>query len=132
MWTIDRRCIRGKTERLPLPPFFTHANIWLCRQPPEYTLLLMSEPLVTRTVTIVNAQGLHARPADMVARLARRYQARIEIVKGNERVDGKSVLGLLTLGAYQGVELTICACGEDAEDAVDALVDLIERKFEEE
>ena len=89
----------------------------------------MSEPKASRVVTIANAQGLHARPADMVARLANQYRARIEVVKGNERVDAKSVLGLLTLGAYQGVQLTICACGDDAEDALAALVDLFEREL---
>jgi phosphocarrier protein NPr/phosphocarrier protein len=89
----------------------------------------MPEPLTTRVVTVLNAQGLHARPADMVARLARRYRSQIEIVKGNERVDAKSVLGLLTLGAYQGVQLTLCAQGDDAEEALDALVDLFEREL---
>jgi phosphocarrier protein len=78
-------------------------------------------------VVVANAQGLHARPADMVARRASLYRARIEIIKGNERVDAKSVLGLLTLGAYQGVELTIQACGEDAVEAIEALAELFER-----
>ncbi len=89
----------------------------------------MPEPLTTRVVTVLNAQGLHARPADMVARLARRYRSQIEIVKGNERVDAKSVLGLLTLGAYQGIQLTLYAQGDDAEEALDALVDLFEREL---
>jgi phosphocarrier protein NPr/phosphocarrier protein len=89
----------------------------------------MPEPTATRVVTVVNAQGLHARPADMVARLANHFSARIEIVKDNERVDAKSVLGLLTLGAYQGVQLTIIACGDDAQEAIEALVDLFEREL---
>jgi phosphotransferase system HPr (HPr) family protein len=89
----------------------------------------MTEPTATRVVIVANAQGLHARPADMVARRASRFRARIEIVKENERVDAKSVLGLLTLGAYQGVELTICACGEDAEEAIEALAELFEREL---
>jgi phosphotransferase system HPr (HPr) family protein len=89
----------------------------------------MSEPVSTRVVVVANAQGLHARPADMVARRASRFRARIEIVKGNERVDAKSVLGLLTLGAYQGIELTIHARGEDAEEAIEALAELFEREL---
>jgi phosphotransferase system HPr (HPr) family protein len=87
----------------------------------------MTEPTATRVVVVANAQGLHARPADMVARRASRFRARIEVVKGNERVDAKSVLGLLTLGAYKGIELTIHACGEDAEEAIQALAELFER-----
>jgi phosphotransferase system HPr (HPr) family protein len=89
----------------------------------------MTEPTATRIVVVANAQGLHARPADLVARRANRFRARIEIVKGNERVDAKSVLGLLTLGAYKGVELTIHACGEDAEEAIETLVELFEREL---
>jgi phosphocarrier protein NPr/phosphocarrier protein len=89
----------------------------------------MPNPTATRVVTVVNAQGLHARPADMVARRASTFRARIEIIKGNERVDAKSVLGLLTLGAYQGVELTLCAVGEDADEAIEALVELFEREL---
>jgi phosphotransferase system HPr (HPr) family protein len=89
----------------------------------------MTEPTATRVVIVANAQGLHARPADMVARRASRFRARIEVVKGNERVDAKSVLGLLTLGAYQGVELIIQACGEDADEAIQALAELFEREL---
>ncbi len=89
----------------------------------------MVERNATRVVTVANAQGLHARPADLVARTASRYRSRIEIIKGGERVDAKSVLGLLTLGAYRGVELTIYANGDDAEDALDALVDLFEHEL---
>jgi phosphocarrier protein HPr len=89
----------------------------------------MTEPTATQVVVVANAQGLHARPADLVARRASRFRARIEIVKGNERVDAKSVLGLLTLGAYQGVELTIHACGEDALEAIEALTELFEREL---
>ena len=91
----------------------------------------MTEPTATRVVIVANAQGLHARPADLVARRASSFRARIEVVKGNERVDAKSVLGLLTLGAHQGVELLIQACGEDAEDAIAALVELFERDLPE-
>lgn len=89
----------------------------------------MPEFTATRVVTVANAQGLHARPADLVARLANRYRSRIEIVKGNERVDAKSVLGLLTLGAYQGIELTLFASGDDAEEAIQALVEMFEHEL---
>lgn len=89
----------------------------------------MSEFTVTRVVTVANAQGLHARPADLFVRLASRFRARVEVIKGADRVDGKSVLGILTLGAQKGCQLTLEAHGEDAELALDALADLIEREL---
>ena len=89
----------------------------------------MSDPSAIRVVTVVNTQGLHARPADLFARQANRFQSRIEIIKENECVDGKSVLGILTLGAQRGVQLTLQAYGEDAEEAVEALARLIEHEL---
>lgn len=91
----------------------------------------MSERSATRVVTVANTQGLHARPADLFARLANQFQSRIEVVKCNECVDGKSVLGILTLGAQQGASLTLQAFGEDAEEAVEALARLIEHELAE-
>ena len=91
----------------------------------------MSELRASRTVTIANPQGLHARPADQFARLASRFQCKIELIKGGERVDGKSVLNILTLAAVQGTQLTLEAVGEDALEAVDALGALVDNRFEE-
>jgi len=84
-----------------------------------------------RRVSIVNPQGLHARPADMFVRLANRFSSDVQVVKGNERVDGKSILSILTLAAVQGTELTIAARGSDAQAATDALADLIVTGFDE-
>ena len=91
----------------------------------------MTEPRASRTVVVRNPQGLHARPADRFARLAGRFDATIELVKGGERVDGKSVLNILTLAAVQGTSLGLEAEGHDAEEATQALAELVEKNFEE-
>ena len=91
----------------------------------------MSEQKAQRTVTVTNPQGLHARPADMFVKLANRYQSKIEIIKDSERVDGKSILALLTLAAGEGTKLSIEATGSDAEQALDALVELVAQNFAE-
>jgi phosphotransferase system HPr (HPr) family protein len=75
---------------------------------------------------VANPQGLHARPADLFAKLARRFGSTIEVVKDGKRVDGKSILDVLTLAADKGTMLTIVARGDDADEAVEALVRLVE------
>ncbi len=89
----------------------------------------MQTPRETRVIVIRNSQGLHARPADMFARLARQFQSRIELVREGRRVDASSIMDLLTLGAAQGTELTLEAEGPDAEEAVEALTKLVESGF---
>ncbi|HJQ81244.1 MAG TPA: HPr family phosphocarrier protein [Lacipirellulaceae bacterium] len=89
----------------------------------------MQTPRVTRAIVIRNAQGLHARPADMFARLARQFQSRIELVREGRRVEASSIMDLLTLGAAQGTELILEAEGVDANEAVEALVKLVESGF---
>jgi phosphocarrier protein HPr len=91
----------------------------------------MSELIARRNVVVTNPQGLHVRPADLFVKLARRYDARIEVIKDSERVDGKSILAMLTLAAVENTELVIEATGEDAEQAVAALADLFARNFAE-
>lgn len=84
---------------------------------------------LSRRVVITNRQGLHARPADMFVRAASRFQARIEVIKDGNRVDGKSILGVLTLVAEEGSELQIEASGPDAQAALKALSQLVESNF---
>lgn len=81
----------------------------------------------SKTVVIKNPQGLHARPASLFVNLAQRFHATIEVVKEENIVDGKSILSILTLAATMGTELTIRAEGEDAQSALDALVELIDQ-----
>jgi phosphotransferase system HPr (HPr) family protein len=93
---------------------------------------VMSTSPVTRAVVIVNAEGLHARPADMLARAALKYRSKIEVLCRSERVDAKSTLNLLILGATQGTEITLVAEGDDAEVAIEALAQLVTGGFVEE
>lgn len=90
----------------------------------------MSTNSITRAIIIQNPQGMHARPAELFARMAMQFDAQIELVNGSQRVDAKSILHLLTLGARQGTELVVEAVGDDAQQAVDALVNLVENHFE--
>jgi len=78
---------------------------------------------------IQNEQGLHARPAEMVVRLAQKFESKIDICREDYRVDARSIMDLLTLGAAKGTELTFEADGRDAQEAVDALAKLIENGF---
>lgn len=91
----------------------------------------MSDNFVAQQVIVRNAQGLHARPAHAFVMLAKQYAAEIEVEKDGERVDGKSILSILTLVAVQGTRLVIRAAGEDASEAVAALAQLFERNFDE-
>ena len=87
----------------------------------------MSEVVASRQITVVNPQGLHARPADLCARLASRFVATIWIVKDDQRANGKSILDILMLAAEYGSRLTIEASGGDAEEAVEVLAGVLER-----
>jgi phosphocarrier protein len=91
----------------------------------------MPEPVAARTVVVNNPQGLHARPAELLARRALDFESQIEVIKEDFRVDAKSILHILTLGASQGTVLLLEARGADAEQAVDALVALINNNFAE-
>ncbi len=89
----------------------------------------MQTSRITRVIVIQNAEGLHARPAEMFARLARQFHSRIELVREDRRVEASSIIDLLTLGAVQGTEMVLEAEGDDAEQAVDALARLVESGF---
>ncbi len=85
-----------------------------------------------RTVEIVNRLGLHARPAAAFVKLAGRFKAEVLVEKDGLEVNGKSIMGVLMLAAEHGSRLRIQASGSDAEEAVEALSDLVNRGFEEE
>jgi phosphocarrier protein len=91
----------------------------------------MAQGSISRTVVVTNPQGLHARPADMFVKTASQYQSVVEVIKDGERVDGKSILAILTLAAVEGTQLEIVANGPDAQAALDALAQLVERDFDE-
>jgi phosphocarrier protein len=83
-------------------------------------------------VQITNRLGLHARAAARFVHLANRFKANITVVKEGSRVDGKSILGLLTLAASKGTKLRLAADGEDEEQALAELAELVRKCFEEE
>jgi len=87
--------------------------------------------MVERTVTIVNKQGLHARPAAEIVKLASRFQAEVTLVRDDLEVNGKSIMGVMMLAAEQGASLLLRADGPDADAVLDALSTLIANRFGE-
>lgn len=83
-------------------------------------------------VTVLNEEGLHARPAMRFVDAANGFGSEIVVRSASEAVDGKSVMGMITLGATQGTRLTIEADGDDAPAAVESLKKLFDEKFGEE
>ncbi len=84
-----------------------------------------------RTVQIVNRNGLHARPAAEIVKLASKFQAEITIVKDDLDVNGKSIMGVMMLAAEHGSSITLRAEGPDAAQALEALATLVGNKFGE-
>src|SRR4029077_6189474 len=90
------------------------------------------EPSVTtRTVTVTNPLGLHARAAARFVHLATRFSAQIQVGREGKLMDGKSIMGILLLAAARGTSITITADGLDEADAVSALCTLVESGFGE-
>lgn len=87
--------------------------------------------MIARDIEIQNKLGLHARAAAKLVHTAARYRSDIKIRKGQEEVDGKSILGILLLAAGRGSVVTVKAEGEDEGDALNAVQELIDRKFDE-
>lgn len=84
---------------------------------------------LTRHFTIVNAMGMHARPAALFVKTASRFDSDITVEKEDMSVSGKSIMGLMTLEAGCGTALKITATGPDAQEALDELHLLFEKKF---
>lgn len=82
-------------------------------------------------VVIENRNGLHARPAAMFVKISSRYRAEVWVEKDGERVNGKSIMGLMMLAAGKGSKLTVLADGVDAEKAVAEIKNLVETRFGE-
>ena len=84
-----------------------------------------------RSFTIVNSLGLHARAAAQLVQVANRFRAEIHVEKDGMQVNGKSIMGVLTLAAAKGSSITVSVEGEDAEHAMLALAKVIENGFGE-
>ena len=87
--------------------------------------------MISRSVTVVNQLGMHARAAAKFVHLAARYQAHVRVARDAREMDGKSIMGILLLAAARGSTLKISADGADELDAVDALVALVQSGFGE-
>ncbi len=81
--------------------------------------------LAKQTVTVVHHQGLHARPAALFVQLAKRFASKVTVKKGRKIVDGKSIMGLLTLAAGPNSRISIITDGADAHEALERLVELV-------
>ncbi|MCK4881755.1 MAG: HPr family phosphocarrier protein [Candidatus Omnitrophica bacterium] len=82
-------------------------------------------PQITKEITVKNAQGLHARPAALFVQIASRYNSEVTIQKDGERINGKSIMGILTLGVQPGVTVILEIDGEDAEKVIVELEELL-------
>jgi len=88
-------------------------------------------PTVEKAVMIVNKYGLHARPAMQFVELANKYTSKIEVSNADLTVDAKSIMSVMRLAATKGTTLKIVADGADAEEATEALVELVRKGFDE-
>lgn len=86
----------------------------------------MTEQIVERTVTLGSKSGLHARPAAVFVQNAKGFRSQITLAKNDKKVNAKSILSVLSLGAEQGDAIVLTASGEDAESAITTLVPLLE------
>lgn len=88
--------------------------------------------MISKEVTILNATGLHARPASLFVQEAGKHKSEINIIKGEKKINAKSIMGIMAGGISKDTVITIEVEGEDEQDALNALVGLIESKFGEE
>ncbi|SPE62242.1 HPr-like protein Crh [Verrucomicrobia bacterium] len=89
-------------------------------------------PALTKDFTVSNKLGIHARPAALLVKTASRFSCEIFVEKDGEKVNGKSIMGLMMLAAGPGSRLTVHAHGHDASQALEEIGALIQRKFGEE
>ena len=87
--------------------------------------------MLSRSVTVANRLGLHARAAAKFVHLASGFQSHVKVSRGSQTMDGKSIMGILLLAAATGTVVTVSADGKDEQDALDALCGFIESGFGE-
>jgi len=92
---------------------------------------MSGEAVVTRTVTVVNRRGLHARAAAKLVTLAEQFSANVDVLRDGQEVSARSIMGLMMLGAGMGSTLELRAEGFDAHEALEAIAGLIEAGFNE-
>jgi phosphocarrier protein HPr len=92
---------------------------------------LADDNLITKEFQVINKLGIHARPAALFVKTANKFQCEIFVEKDGEKVNGKSIMGLMMLAAGPGTKLTVHANGADASKALAEIESLIKRKFDE-
>jgi phosphocarrier protein len=90
-----------------------------------------SQSKIVRELTVINRLGLHARPSAMFVKTASRFKCEVWVEKDGERVNGKSIMGLMMLAAGQGTKLLITCEGADGDKALAEIEEIIRRKFDE-
>lgn len=88
--------------------------------------------MIRKTIEIVNKLGMHARPATMIVKAATKYRSDFRIIKEDMEINGKSIMGVMTLAAEFGSELDLIADGPDEEYLIKEIVELFASKFGEE
>lgn len=88
--------------------------------------------MVEKTTIIKNRAGIHARPAALIVQTAGKFASKLSLQKGDDRINAKSIMGIITLGAGYGTEIKIIAEGNDEEAAAEAIERLFVNRFEEE
>src|SRR5687768_10249514 len=91
-----------------------------------------SKKILHRDIVVQNKLGIHARPASMFVKTANRFKSDIFVQKGDEKVNGKSIMGLMMLAAGPGSKIHVTAEGEDGLEALKEIEALVKRKFDEE
>ena len=87
-------------------------------------------PKLEKELTVMNKQGLHARPAALFVQIAEKYDSQVIVKKGDEEVNGKSIMGILMLGAQHQTKLKIIIDGPDAQNAMKDLEDFLNKEME--
>jgi phosphocarrier protein len=87
--------------------------------------------MISKEITILNATGLHARPASMFVQTAGKFKSKIFVIKDGNSINAKSIMGIMAGGISQGTTIEIQADGDDENDAIAALTALIDDKFGE-
>jgi len=104
--------------------------LYLYRSP--FGAVFQGVEMIEQTITITNRAGIHARPAAMIVQTANKYKSRIFLEKDSAKINAKSIMGIITLGAGFNSSIKIIAEGDDESEAVQAIAQLFENKFEEE
>lgn len=90
------------------------------------------EEFLSKEMVVLNKSGIHARPAALFVKTANRFGSDIFVEKDGEKINGKSIMGLMMLAAGPGSKVTVHAKGDDADAAIAELEELVKRKFDEE